>query len=78
MNECPVEKGPFQKEITVFHLPTINFQGRYSLWLFQHTFGTHPKQPLPTGYKRDSFHNWRTGDCQGCALGVCYHFLGYS
>ena len=25
--------------------------GGNSLRLFQHTFGTHPEQPLPTGYK---------------------------
>ncbi len=27
---------------------------------------------------RDSFHNWRTGDCLGCVLGVCCNFLGKS
>ena len=25
------------------------------LRLFQHTFGTHPEQPLPTGYKKIPF-----------------------
>ena len=40
--------------------------------LFQHTFGTHPEQAI----SRDSSHNWRTGGCLGCALGVCYYFLG--
>ncbi len=32
------------------------------LRLFQHTFGTHPGQPLPTGHKlNDSFHSWLGG-----------------
>ena len=39
------------------------------LRLFQHTFGTHPEQPLPTCYNRIPFIVGQ-GDCLGCALGV--------
>ena len=39
-----------------------------SLRLFQHTFGTHPEQPLPTGYNRIPFLVGQ-GDCR---LGVRY------
>ena len=45
-------------------------RGPISLRLFQHTFGTHPEQPLPTGQQaiyRDSFHSWRF---RGMARGV--------
>ena len=54
------------------------FLKQFVLRLFQHTFGTHPEQPLPTGKKRrDSFYSWRTGYCLGCARGVCCNFLGF-
>ena len=44
-----------------------------TLRLFQHTFETHPEQPLPTGYFfRDSFHSWVPGGLPiGCALYGC-------
>ena len=35
--------------------------------------GTHPEQPLPTGYTIVG-----QGDCLGCALGVCCNYLGIS
>ena len=54
------------------------FLAHLSLRLFQHTFGTHPEQPFSNRIYRDSFHSWRTGDCLGCALGVCCNFLGLS
>ncbi len=41
----------------------------------EHTFGTHPEQPLPTGYKGIPFIIGY-GDCLGCALGMCCNFLG--
>ena len=40
-----------------------------------HRTGTHPKQPLPTGYNGIPFIVGQ-GDCLGCALGVCCNFLG--
>ena len=40
------------------------------LRLFQHTFGTHPEQPLPTGYDL-GFLSYLPGDCQGCAISGC-------
>ena len=40
-----------------------------------HRTGTHPEQPLPTGYKGIPFIIGY-GDCLGCALGVCCNFLG--
>ena len=50
------------------------------LRLFQHTELEHtPKRNLyQQAISRDSFHNWRTGDCRtGCAIsGVCCNFLG--
>ena len=45
------------------------------LRLFQHTFGTHPEQPVPTGCKGNPFIVGY-GDCLGCAPGVCCNFLG--
>ena len=45
------------------------------LRLFHHTFGTHPEQPLPTGYKGIPFIVGQ-GDFLGCALGVCCNFRG--
>ena len=37
-----------------------------------------PSNLYQQAISRDSFHNWRTGDCQGCAISGCvYHFLGY-
>ena len=45
------------------------------LRLFQHTLGTHPEQPLPTGYKGIPFIVGY-GDCPGCVLRVCCNFLG--
>ncbi len=45
-------------------------EGFKILRLFQHTFETHPEQPLPTGYKGIPFIVGQ-GDCLGCALGVC-------
>ena len=43
------------------------------LRLFQHTFGTHPEQPLPTGYNDgDSFHRWRGNRGIAVATGVRY------
>ena len=45
--------------------------------LFQHTELEHtPSNLYQQAISRDSFHNWRTGDCLGCALGVCCNFLG--
>ena len=47
------------------------------LWINTPNWNTPRKNPLPTGdFSRDSFHSWRTGDCLGCALGVCCNFLG--
>ena len=40
------------------------------LRLFQHTFGTHPEQPLPTGHKGIPFIVGY-GDCLGCAISGC-------
>ena len=46
------------------------------LRLFQHTFGTHPEQPLPTGYNRIPFIVGQ-GDCPGvCDIGVGCNLLG--
>ena len=44
--------------------------------MFQHTFGTHPEQPLPRGYEGIPFIVGVSGDCLGCALGLCCSFLG--
>ena len=45
-------KFPFQ--MGDFQVPAVIWRW-FSYWkclrLFQHTFGTHPEQPLPTGYK---------------------------
>ena len=49
-----------------------------NLRFFQHTFGTHPEQPLPTGYKGIPFIVGQ-GDCRlGCAISGCVvrNFLG--
>ena len=41
------------------------------LRLFQHTELEHtPSNLYQQAIWRDSFHNWRTGDCLACALGV--------
>ena len=40
--------------------------------LFQHTFGTHPEQPLPTRPYRDSFHSCLGGLFGVCSRGVLY------
>ena len=48
------------------------------LRLFQHTELEHtPSNLYQQAIIWDSFHNWRTGDCLGCALGVCCNFLGW-
>ena len=47
-----------------------------TLRLFQHTELEHtPSNLLPTGYKGCPFIVGE-GDCLGCALGVCWNFLG--
>ena len=38
--------------------------------MFQHTFGTHPEQPLPTGYEGISFIVGELGIAPGCVLGI--------
>ena len=58
------------KESMIFRLSRL--VGYEFLRLFQHTFGTHPKQPLPTGYKRDSFHRCLGGLFGVCSKGVLY------
>ena len=42
----------------------------YYLRFFQHTFGTHPKQPLPTGYNGSPFIVGQK-DGLGCAISGC-------
>ena len=52
------------------------FQVLQSKVVSTHRTGTHPEQPLPTGYNGIPFIVGQ-GDCLGCALGVCCNFLGY-
>ena len=77
-----------EKQKTSFGLTTSQFQvhstgvnwhslstisSGQTLRLFQHTFGTHPEQPLPTGYK-PGFLSYLAlpGDCNiGCAISGC-------
>ena len=45
--------------------------------LFQHTFGTHPEQPLPIGYK-GTFHHWLRRFFWGVLSGCVAIFLDFS
>ena len=55
--------------------PKFSKNSQQSKVVSTHRTGTHPKQPLPTGYKGIPFIIGY-GDCLGCALGVCCNFLG--
>ena len=62
-----------------FELLQLWVSTSFFLRLFQHTELEHtPNRNLcQQAINRDSFHNWRTGDCLGCAPGVCCSFLGF-
>ena len=46
--------------------------GFSNLRLFQHTFGTHPEQPLPTGYKPGFLSYLANGGLpNACAISGC-------
>ena len=50
-------------------------KGWRSQRLFQHTFGTHPEQPLPTGYEWKNLHGWLGGFACGVLYGCVVIFL---
>ena len=58
-------------------IEAIQFPKPPILRLFQHTFGTHPEQPLATGYKSGILSQLANGGLPGvCDIGVCCNFLG--
>ena len=74
----PDERDDSERDSPIEVLRGIHPTGRKgwrSQRLFQHTFGTHPEQPLPTGYEWKNLHGWLGGFAWGVLYGCVVIFL---
>ena len=67
--------GVSWSNLTCTHSFQMGWWKTTNLRLFQHTFGTHPEQPLPIGCKGNPFYSWPRGFAWGVLYGCVVIFL---